>query len=390
VRSKDRDSHARGSLKVWITVVVAAVLAGGVATGLALDGLAGRLPMRTLPATHGLEYALAAAVNGSHVWVINQAPNGDGSVSELNAANGSWIRTLSHERYGFRYPVAIAADGAHIWIANDPQSGDGRTPKPGDGSVTELKASDGSWIRTLSGGSYGFDFPAAIAISGTHLWVANISGDSVTELNAGDGSWIQTLSGTRYGFSGPDAIMVSAGHLWVANQGESDNGGSVTELNASDGRWIRTVSGVRYGFDDPSAIAAAGNHLWVTNLFPDGNGGSVTELDASDGNWVQTLSGGCYNFDSPAAVAVAGNHLWVTNSHIDQTGGSVTELNAVDGSWIRTLTNDSWPLTLLHSGCIHGTLSSGSYPFTNSMMVTGAGTHIWIFSGRSITVVTDG
>jgi hypothetical protein len=40
-------------------------------------------------------------------------------------------------------------------------------------------------VRTLSGDSYGFDNPWAIAVDGTHVWVANHQGNSVTELSAG-------------------------------------------------------------------------------------------------------------------------------------------------------------------------------------------------------------
>ena len=65
-------------------------------------------------------------------------------------------------------------DGTHVWVANN----------QGD-SVTELNASDGSWVQTLSGGSYGFNAPYAIAVDSTHVWVADANGDSVTELPTG-------------------------------------------------------------------------------------------------------------------------------------------------------------------------------------------------------------
>ena len=33
----------------------------------------------------------------------------------------------------------------------------------------------------------------AAPADGTHVWVTNVGNDSVTELNASDGSWVQTL-----------------------------------------------------------------------------------------------------------------------------------------------------------------------------------------------------
>jgi hypothetical protein len=381
--------HGRRRWRV-IWAAGAVVLAVMVTAGVAAGDMHGGLPARMLSG-HGMGGAVDFAENGGRVWATTYAAHGAGSVLELNASNGRWIRTFSGGRYGFRYPDAIAAGGGHIWVANDPQTGDGQTPKPGDGSVTELNAADGSWVRTLSGRRYGFDFPGPMTVTGADVWVVNGLGDSVTELNAATGALIRTVSGGRPGFSNPSAIAAAGGHLWIANQGSYDGGGWVTELNASDGSWVRTLWGPRYGFDDPSAIAAAGRHIWVANPYSSGDGGSgsVTELNASDGSWVQTLSGGCYNFDSPAAIAVAGNHVWVANSHIDQTGGSVTELNASDGSWVRTLSNSRWPRTLLH-GCVFGILSAGSYRFINPSVIAAVGSHVWIPDGRaSITVLTD-
>lgn len=147
-------------------------------------------------------------------------------------------------------------------------------------SVTELNASDGSWVRTISGGSYGFNFSAAIAFDGTHLWILNAHGNSVTEMNASDGSWVQTLSGVSYDFDAPTAIAFDGTHRWVANAyGPSDFEAHVTELNASDGSLVQTISGDSYGFAVPFGISFDGTHLWVTNYAGD----SVTQINASDG-----------------------------------------------------------------------------------------------------------
>ena len=229
------------------------------------------------------------------------------------------VSVYSGDSYGFNHPLGIAVDGTHVWVANY-----------GGGSVTELNASNGSWERTL----YGFNEPGRIAVDGTHIWVPNSSGDSVTELNASDGSWVRTLSGGSYRFNSPWAIAVDGTDIWVANQG-----GSVTELNASNGSWVRpvrrqlrlqkadcdrrgrrpclgrqqsrrfgdgtereqrqlgpdTVRG-SYRFNAPWAMAVDGTHVWVTNWFGD----SVTELNASNGRWVQTC---------PAAATASTSHM---------------------------------------------------------------------------------
>jgi hypothetical protein len=97
--------------------------------------------------------------------------------SHRPAGGTSAFRVLAGRRYGLNNPSAIAVDGTHIWVANS-GGADG-------GSVTELNASNGSRIRTRSGGSYGLTGPYAIAVDGAHIWVVNGNGDSLAVLPAG-------------------------------------------------------------------------------------------------------------------------------------------------------------------------------------------------------------
>ena len=70
------------------------------------------------------------------------------------------------------------------------------------------------------------------------------------------------LPGRQYGLRNPAALAVGGGILWVANS----LGNSVTEINASTGTLIRVLSGREYHFQDPSGIAASGSTAWVTNM----------------------------------------------------------------------------------------------------------------------------
>lgn len=145
--------------------------------------------------------------------------------------------------------------------------------------MTEMDSSDGSWVRTLSNATYGFDAPTAIAYDGTHLWVANAYGGHVTELNPSDGSLVGEASDP---LGNPNAIVFADGHLWLPNYTNN----SVTEISASDGTTTQTISGGSYAFNLPLGIAFDGTNLWVTNV----SGNSVTELSATDGSWEQTLT----------------------------------------------------------------------------------------------------
>ena len=168
--------------RIWAAAALAALLAAAGATVLVLQARPGRIPVRVLPVGQDMDSATAIAVDGPDVWVANETDHGSGSVTELNASDGRQVRTLSTPGDGIHSPTAIAADGAHIWVAN------------GSGSVTELDASDGSWIQTLSdgtwiqsllrgcipgvlaGGSYHFSNPGLIAAVGTRIWVFGSDG----------------------------------------------------------------------------------------------------------------------------------------------------------------------------------------------------------------------
>jgi len=269
---------------------------------------------------YGFSEPSGIALDRAHMWITN----GSGSVTEVNASDGSWIRTLSGSRYRFDIPWGIASDGTHVWILN---FGD----DTGDGSVTEVNASDGSWVRTLSDSSYAFNRPDAIAFDGTHLWIGNQDGSSVTEVNASDGSLVRVLSGGNYGLNSPLGIAFDGSHLWITND---DN--TLTEVNASDGSLVRVLSGGNYGFNCPSEIAFDGTHLWITNVC----GYSVTEVNASDGSLVRVLSGGSYRFNHPLAIAYGGSHVWIAN----YPGNTVTEVKAANGARVRALSGGSYTL----------------------------------------------
>ncbi|MGD0605117.1 MAG: hypothetical protein ABSA53_16150 [Streptosporangiaceae bacterium] len=321
-------------------------------------------------------------------------------IAALTAPSGApkKVTVDSDGSYGFDSPAAIAVDGGHVWVANE----------KGD-TVTELNAGDGSLVQTLSGGRYGFDYPAAIAVNGADVWIASLEDSSLTELNAGDGSLVRTVSGARDGLDGPTAIAVDGTHLWVTNEGGgSVAGGSVTELNAADGSLVRVVSSAGHDFNAPAAIAVDGADIWVANVSY-----SVTELSASDGSLVRTLSGARYGFSFLGAIAADGLHVWVAGGG----GGSVTELSASDGSPVRVVSGvgyglgtpagivvdgaDVWvaggngnSVTELNAsdGSRVRTLSGGLYHFDGPAGIVVDGSQLWVTNtrGNSVTQIPVG
>ncbi len=171
----------------------------------------------TNPVTRGqMAVFIEAAIRGTASWTPANTTPDLYRVALLNW----WGIAYSGGSYGFNAPYGVAFDGTHIWVADYLGN-----------SVTELNASNGAWVRTLSGGSYGFSGPVGVASDGTHMWVANSTGSSVTELNASDGSWVQTYSAGAYGFSGPWGVAFDGARVWVTNSTDAV-AFSVTEILA--------------------------------------------------------------------------------------------------------------------------------------------------------------
>jgi DNA-binding beta-propeller fold protein YncE len=258
--------------------------------------------------------------------------------------------------YGFNGPDAIAVDGTHVWVAN-----------ANDNSVTKLRASTGALVKILSASSYGFGVPDAIAADGTHVWVANQTGNSVTELNASTGALVKVLSDSSYGFDRPDAIAAEGTHVWVAN----GTGNSVSELSQSTGALVRVLSGSSYGFDWPDAIAVDGTHVWVANR----EGRSVVELNASTGALIKLLypSFGNRTLD---AIAADGTHVWVANARVALPCSGTCQSGNVD---LVTEFSQS-------TGAPLNVLSSSSYGFEGPDAVAADGTHVWVANGNGNSV----
>ena len=194
--------------------------------------------------------------------------------------------------------------------------------------MTEINASDGSWVSTISGGSYGFDVPTGVTVDGSDVWVANYHGNSLTEVTTGSGAWVRTLSGGSYAFNGPSNIAVAGTDVWVTNQGTlSSPGNSVTEVSASDGSLVRRSRAARTASTPPTASPTTVRSVGHQRVRELGDRGRRKRCV------VRTLSGGSYGFVEPTFPAFDGTDLWVTN----QSGKSVTEVKAGDGSWVATL-----------------------------------------------------
>jgi prepilin-type N-terminal cleavage/methylation domain-containing protein len=218
------------------------------------------------------------AVDGTHVWVANIYDN---TVTELNASDGSLVRTITVGTG----PYGITADGTHVWVANT-----------GDNTVTEIDAATGAVIGSpIPTGSY----PVAISSDGTHVWVANTIDSTVTELDASTGAFVRTIAVGQY----PSGVSSDGTHVWVANNGA----GTVSEIDATTGVVVNSITVAPGDGVGPQGIDAAGPDVWVSIA---NNPGAIVEIDASTATIVSSTPVGAY----PNAVISDGTHVWTTNN----------------------------------------------------------------------------
>lgn len=320
--------------------------------------------------TSEFDYPTGLAFGGGHLWVTNKAND---SVTEINPANGAWIRTLSHSNgYRFNEPIAITRNGANLFIANAGDSiteiaaGNGKLVRVisgarfrfanpvaitstgntmlvlntgrASGSITEFNARTGSFLRTVSGGKFAFDHPQALTVSGANVFVADEGNDSVTEVKVANGSLVRIIAGQ--GLDAPDGIAVAIGNVWVADAGSN----AATDINATTGAVIATYSDSdgAYGFGQPSSVIAAQGNVYV--MTPYSTSPMVTKVGATNGTpyWFMCNTNGPYYFSDLSAFAVSGNDLWVASRTGDNSQtpaaktGALTEMTITDGSLIAT------------------------------------------------------
>ena len=196
--------------------------------------------------------------DGRHVW-ISSLEIGEGVV-ERSALTGNKLRTITPTHMTvppgggskvltYLGPRFVTADARYVWTGND----EGTRFKPSGGSVTQINAVTGTIVRTIdtaTGRFYG-GFQSIVS-DGNRVWVVNGSvyyqkgrrGDSVTELNATNGSFVRVVVLHDGIYSDPVGLATNGVDVWVTDQGGGALGiGSVIELNASTGAVVRMIRG---------------------------------------------------------------------------------------------------------------------------------------------------
>ena len=180
-------------------------------------------------------------------------------------------------------------------------------------------------ITKVADPSYGFDCPNALAFDGTHIWVANKLNSSLTQIDASTGNWIQTVTGTD--LVNPDALAIAGSNIWVADSGS----GGAFEYSAPTGAYLRSTGPGGGGSDATSCVSYHNGHIWISSS----NTGTVLEFNATSGAYVRETK-----IFNPEQLIFTGRDLFVVRV---TPVTALIEYNAA-GVYARTIVNLGYKL----------------------------------------------
>jgi hypothetical protein len=212
---------------------------------------------------NGQYYAISVAVNGTHLYWVDETGANGGTVNEVPVGGGT-VTTLAS---GQDDPRSVAVDGTHVYWVNF-----------GDGTVNEVPIGGGS-VTTLATGQ---SEPVSVAVAGTHVYWVNIADGTVNEVPVGGGP-VTTLAS---GQNGPNSVAADGTHVYWVNEFD----GTVNDVPTGGG----AVTTLASGQDVAGSVAVDATHVYWGNL------GTVNKVRLGGGP-VTTLATG-QNY--PKSVAV--------------------------------------------------------------------------------------
>jgi sugar lactone lactonase YvrE len=292
---KDRDSGNDGPDGLTISDSRVWVANGDGNSVVELNAMSGSLVRVIKAKADRFNSPWTITADATHVWVFNA---GNFTITELNASNGSLVRVIRARADDLAFVSSMSIVDGHLWLTN------GTTQC---NCIVELSAASGALVKVIHDNGGDLNGPSSMTIRGSTLWVTsdegpvttkpladgdtNLPGGSVTELNAKRGSLIRVINAKKDGFNGSHGIAVTKSHVWVANP----YGETVTELKAPGGTLLRVMGAKADHFGGPGDIIVRGSRVWVLDSAvllstqADVWGGAVTELNASNGVLVRVI-----------------------------------------------------------------------------------------------------
>jgi len=145
------------------------------------------------------------AHDGTYIWVTNSYSN---DVWTLNRDTGQQVAGYATGTF----PLSMVYDGQNMWIGNGTGVNVG-PPVPGIGSLTKIRAADGTNLGTFTVGHH----VRGLAYDGTSIWACNGNDNTVSCVRASDVALLATYPTGK----APSAVAFDGANIWVANAGEN-------------------------------------------------------------------------------------------------------------------------------------------------------------------------
>ncbi|HLW87288.1 MAG TPA: YncE family protein, partial [Terriglobales bacterium] len=190
-----------------------------------------------------------------------QTDAGSGAPPRSNPLRVALLKWYDANRVPTAFPVGkqpygVAFDGENIWTANN-----------GDGTVSKVRANDGTLVGTFPAGNG----PYGVTYDGANMWVSALGG-TVTKLRGSDGKNLGSFPAGQF----PTWMTFDGANIWVP-----DGVHVIAKLRARDGK---NQGNFTVG-NSPMAAACDGSNIWVANT----GDGTVSKLRASDGTVLGTF-----------------------------------------------------------------------------------------------------
>jgi hypothetical protein len=261
-----------------------------------------------------------AVDSAGHAWVGLSGAHG---VIELDPASGRVIRSVSGATYGFNDPVAVALVGKEVWVASV-----GFTGSRGNSSaarLTEFLASSGTLVRTMNLKRHGIQGLSELVASGTTLWVSASGGSVVAAIDTRTGRLIRSIvTGTPVGNSEPSGVELSDGRVIYVDQSY----GAISIRDATTGRLLRQLSptvmsqppGLGYKVRTligPILLQITPTDIWAAcEASRHAASASVIEIDRHSGRVLRLFDALSNDLYSPQQMASDGRHLFVLSGAV--------------------------------------------------------------------------
>ena len=305
-------------------------------------------------------------------------------VAKFNPANSQFLWVQRAGGTGTDYAFALVVSGTSVYVAG---TFEGPTASFGPATLTNAGSADGFVAKLTDAGSTGsftwaqqaggtdYDTAAALAVSGTSVYVAgNFNSSTIgfgpaTLTNAGGNDafvakltdagstgsfvWAQRAGGT--GSDAANKLAVSGTSVYVVGDFNSSAGFgpiTLTSVGSADGFvakltdagstgsfvWAQRAGGT--GYDSTFVLAISGTSVYVAGFFNSStadfgpatltNAGTVGTADVfvakitdagSTGSFVWAQRAGGTGYDAPYALAVSGNSVYVAGTFASSTVG---------------------------------------------------------------------